>query len=495
MENKYTAINIGPIFTTLSMARKPRELWSASYLFSYLMGCIIDALPTSVEIISPARLPEEYMHLGIGMYPDRLFLKGTFDKSTEVINTAWKNMLLIDTELSKSYFNIMTAECEADNDSLAISKLNRQMDLMELYQFAKKESDIAPISKLLQQKEDSRLYKLATDRKFRVDSLGVIAATSLKNKSLNWKQFCRALDEGTESDPYRLLKEKIYSYNKYICVVQADGDNIGKTVSHPDLQNGKVSQISASLLAYAKEATDIIEDFGGMPIFAGGDDLLFIAPVVGIDGSSIFDLINNIDRSFSQVQKVVADCNLMDENNTPIAASMSYGVSISYHKFPLYEALGSARTLLFDKAKKQIKGKNGIAWNLQKHSGSTFAGMLSKGDVELYGAFLNVIENTGDERTVSAVAHKIRSNGALLNLVAQDEENLEKRLDNLFDKYFELNDGDSKGYFDSVKLLLRIILHNQAGVTDAKEIDECTQTIYGMLRTAKFIKGEEAKDE
>ena len=40
---KYTAISIGPIIKTLAMARKPRELWAASYLFSYLMKCIYTA--------------------------------------------------------------------------------------------------------------------------------------------------------------------------------------------------------------------------------------------------------------------------------------------------------------------------------------------------------------------------------------------------------------------------------------------------------------------
>lgn len=29
---KYAAINIGPIVDTISMARKPRELWAARYI-------------------------------------------------------------------------------------------------------------------------------------------------------------------------------------------------------------------------------------------------------------------------------------------------------------------------------------------------------------------------------------------------------------------------------------------------------------------------------
>ena len=76
------------------------------------------------------------------------------------------------------------------------------------------------------------------------------------------------------------------SYHKYFCIVQADGDNMGKTI-----QNGNVAAISTALIQYAAAAVPKISDYGAMPIYAGGDDLLFIAPVVGKDGKNIFDLI------------------------------------------------------------------------------------------------------------------------------------------------------------------------------------------------------------
>ena len=73
---KYTAINIGPILQTFSMVRKPRELWAASYMFSYLMKFIIEELAKSgYEIISPAKLSPE-ADKTIGLYPDRVFVKG-----------------------------------------------------------------------------------------------------------------------------------------------------------------------------------------------------------------------------------------------------------------------------------------------------------------------------------------------------------------------------------------------------------------------------------
>ena len=75
---KYSAINIGPIIATLGMARKPRELWAASFLFSHLMKCIYgEAEKTGATIISPAKPKEEKNKVGI--YPDRIYLKGEVD--------------------------------------------------------------------------------------------------------------------------------------------------------------------------------------------------------------------------------------------------------------------------------------------------------------------------------------------------------------------------------------------------------------------------------
>jgi len=37
----YIALTIGPIYKTLSSAKKTRELWGGSYLFSYIMKQII----------------------------------------------------------------------------------------------------------------------------------------------------------------------------------------------------------------------------------------------------------------------------------------------------------------------------------------------------------------------------------------------------------------------------------------------------------------------
>ena len=53
---KHTAITLGPIYKTFMYAKKTRELWAASYLFSYLMKTLIVAFKTAdndIDIIIP----------------------------------------------------------------------------------------------------------------------------------------------------------------------------------------------------------------------------------------------------------------------------------------------------------------------------------------------------------------------------------------------------------------------------------------------------------
>ena len=125
---KYTAINIGPIIKTLGMARKPRELWAASFLFSYLMKCIIKVLPQN-DIISPATFADTEKN-GVGLYPDRVFVKG--EVKYETIKLAIDEFAK-KVGLQESYFNVMLVSDEYDKDSAAIKNLNGLLDRMELF--------------------------------------------------------------------------------------------------------------------------------------------------------------------------------------------------------------------------------------------------------------------------------------------------------------------------------------------------------------------------
>ncbi len=462
---KYSAINIGPIIATLGIARKPRELWAASFLFSHLMKCIYgEAEKTGATIISPAKPKEEKNKVGI--YPDRIYLKGEVDVK-RVISEAVISFyydLLGDKTLNLSYFNLMSTTCEADKESEAIATLNQQLDILELCNYATDGDAAQTIYNIISEKKDSPLFNLAEGKYIKdIKSIEDIAGVQRKG-----------------SDK---IKEK--SHHRYFCVVQADGDNVGKTVSHPSLQDGKVLEISKELVQFGLDATKLIDDFGGLPIYAGGDDLLFIAPVVGKNNKQIFQLLDDIEnQAFKGVQDKVGKLGLKDKDDNLIKASLSFGVSITYYKYPLYEALESARNLLFGKAK-GIKEKKAVAWCLRKHSGGTFEAAFSLKETELKTQFENLIAATTDKDTVSAIAHKLRQEEALVNIVL--ESNSADRLDALFEKVLEF-DKDKASYFNAVKAIMPTLFK-----TIGKK--DYIQTLYGLLRTAKFIKGEELHDE
>lgn len=469
-KSNYSAINIGPIIGTLSMARKPRELWAASFLFSHLMKCIYaEAEKASAVIISPAK-PEMDKNK-VGIYPDRIYIKGETDMNSiiqEAIWTFYEDLYNAGKRSSNNpdldYFNVMSATCEAEKESVAIATLNQKLDILELCNYAADKDATQTIYNIISKKAFSSLFELATgEDKLPIPELEKIASI--------------------QRNGHPEIKKK--SHHRYFCIVQADGDNVGKTVSHKDLKDGEVLRISKELVGFGIKASQIIEDFGGLPIYAGGDDLLFVAPVIGKDGTHIFSLLDVIEKdAFNGVQDVVSSLGLKDKDNNRIEASLSFGVSISYYKYPLYEALECARNLLFGKAK-NVKQKKAVAWSLRKHSGGTFDAAFSLKDETLKKQFATLINATTDNDTVSAIAHKLRQEEALVDVVLASGS--QDRLDALFDKVLEF-DKDKAGYFNAVKAIMPTLYK----VVGKKGY---IQTLYSLLRTAKFLKGEDLHDE
>ena len=489
---KYTAVNIGPILSTLSLARRPRELWAASYLFSYLMECIIASLPDKKQVISPA-FYDRSSDIRVGLYPDRLFIRGEVDQS--ILEKAWAKFNQ-GMNLSMDYFKLMHVICEASSDREALQKLNLELDKLELFNFASTEDVLEKVNRLLQKREDSPLfYSCWGSGSFPVETLGEIAGVEKAVEKERWGKFKQKIrEENITKDPYRLaFANDFKSYHKYICVVQADGDNVGKTLTHPSLKDEMIRKISEALLVFGNNASSEITNYGGLPIYAGGDDLLFIAPVVGKDGVHIFSLLEKLDKCFSGVSQIVSELGLCDENGQWINASLSYGLSIAYYKYPLYEILQDARKQLFVKAKGS-RHKNTISWQLQKHSGGCLGGMVSKNVPEFLETFYELIDVTHDGNLVSVVAHKIRENARLLEYILETGD--KSRMKAFFDKFLEAN---QSSYFQAVGKMAVIVydyVHNEMGEVEILERSKAFQTIlYSLLRTAKFIKGEDPIDE
>lgn len=462
---KYSAINIGPIVKTLGMARKPRELWAASYMFSYLMSRIVDVLKKKeFKIISPAT-PDENASKKFGLYPDRVYFEGVVDP---IIIEDVVNQVSNEIKIDKDYFNVMICTTSANSANEAIVALNKKADLKELFVKATTDECEKKVRALIKKKYGSPLFPIALEglKKYDIDTIEEIA-------------------KGDDSD---------YSYTNYFCVVQADGDCMGTTIASADEET--IKKISEALLAFGTEAIKKIDKYADktLPLYAGGDDLLFIVPVVG-KNSNIFDLIKEIDEIFADKVKAVV-------SNT----SMSYGVSINYCKYPLYEALEEARHQLFDVAK-HVPGKNALAWDFRKHSGGAFTGAFSKdsNSDSIYSKFLEIIKGSSvNESVVSSVSHKIRNNESLLGLWADaDPSTVKIRNAAFFERYmdrFDRKNVEVKVYKQAcLDLLNACYLQTGTAADDSKtpkkRIESIVQNMYGILRTAKFVKGENQHEQ
>ena len=258
---------------------------------------------------------------------------------------------------------------------------------------------------------------------------------------------------------------KKLSFSNYFCVVHADGDNMGRAIS----DKAKIEDVSRNLFEYCQKSDKFIKDFGGQTIFAGGDDLLFFAPVVSKKtGETIFQLCDTIGEDF--------------KNRFNGISTLSFGITVNYIKYPLYEALENSRELLFNKAKNSQR--DNIAFKVTKHSGQSFETIIHKGNDKVYKKFLDFVSNIAKKEDnhnfLHSLHHKIDTYKTTLELIADDRE----RLENFFANYF--NEDEHKQYKEFFETLIDFIYE----VFQDKTIEKKLDLIYATLRFVKFVKGD-----
>jgi len=166
-------------------------------------------------------------------------------------------------------------------------------------------------------------------------------------------------------------------------------------------------------------------------------------------------------------------------------ATLSFGVAIQYHKYPLYEALEKSRSLLFADAKSGKK--NNIAFSVTKHSGQTFKALIHKGEKELYENFKLFSSNIsgGDDidNFLHSIHHKIESNRVVLARISDNKEKLQNFFDNYFNK--EVHDEEYREFFEQ---LVEFMLEAYKNENRERALD----VIYSTLRFIKFVQGDKA---
>jgi len=426
----YIALTIGPIYKTLANAKKPKELFSGSYLFSYIMKHIIKEFKSRnfiVPYIKDDSIFDE--NIKIGLFHDRFIFEAESEdykllknKVVPKVLSSVASALNISYDDLNSYLQINIVQKELNRDENPILKLTPYLESAELFYQASQNS-----KKIIKDKNN-----FLSENKGIVDDLKELA------------------------------------HNNYYAIVHADGDKMGEVIK----DKNNIENVSKNLFEYCKTSNSLIKSYGGQTIFAGGDDLLFIAPTVSKDKTkTIFELCDEISKDF--------------DNRFKNKATLSFGVQVSYIKFPLYEALQNSRELLFTKAKNTQR--NNIAFRVTKHSGQSFESIIHKTNKEVYDNFLIFTSNItqdkkGMDNFLHSIHHKIDANKTAISQIANDKN----RLKNFFDNYF--NNDIHKEYKEFFQQLIEFIYE----VFQDKEIkeDEKLNTVYASLRFIKFMQGD-----
>lgn len=404
---KYIGITIGPIYDTISLTSKPAGMWAASYLFSYISRKICEGLMKEMNInydqfICPYFEIDERTKqikkpvLGVGIFPDRIIFysedpveryKSFFDSIKREIGKKLANNEISKIkfcEYMKNYIQIYAVELDIENGKNPIYEISPYLDSYELQRcFIQNETNDSIINFYLKSKYSNRNVRqsfLVQDC-YNEKNLLIWDLDKKDGKIKNLEDIAKV--DFTEEN-------KNLKRNYYYAIVQADGDNMGKLLKM--LRNiEQIRKFSSCLLDYSIFATKKIREYGGIPIYVGGDDLLFIAPLLSRitgenhrDQESILELIDSISEEFKRIFKYFIEQNLSrkEEEKLEVQPSLSWGIEISYYRFPLYEAFERVGGLLFNVAK-NIANKNTIVIEYLKHSGKESRIIIQKSyDIE-----------------------------------------------------------------------------------------------------------------
>ncbi len=549
----YLALTIGPIYKTMLQSRKTRELWSASFSFSLLMKCLIEEFSKHGELLSPSPNVQLPMH-GAGVYPDRCFfiLNETLDETT--INNSRRSALKAFGTLTGfnelDYFQIYVVQKTITSNP--IQELNITLDAVELtnrvsnsnplklndywkdsnffknfYDLGFGDKSILPLIKVIQKNGYSNYFK-------RFKSVPEISTTELEweepekywnalgiqyirtdTGKINFEQIVDTYNDDVEEDNIitalkETFKDDFSNRHKYFSIVQADGDNVGSLIKEIEHKNGNILEFSNALNDFVKEAAGELISYGAFPIYMGGDDLLFFAPVtnsryengtfgfqglpnssieeLAMRGSSIFFLLTRLNYLFKSKLAPIVNQYMPDKS-----VSLSFGLSIGYYKKPMNEIHGESYELLFHNAKNQ-SGKNHIALRLEKHSGQTFEFGFNQGS-KLYYHFLKLTTESRDkkENFLNSVMFKINNQKKLITEIGHDV----KKLTHFFEENF--NESRHHNFKDFFKEVAYIIVEtfnwfdNEKPQTNDEE-DKRINRIYSTLRFIQFLNAKDSHE-
>lgn len=511
----YVGITIGPIFDTISETTKPAGLWFASSLFSDITRRFCAAIHCSEnllkgDILSPYYDKKESFADGVGKYHDRIIFKTDHYSKAEldrivckvkretILNFPTEDALRREKEIKflMDYLQIhyVVIEEGALPDKNAILALSPYLDALELLKYFPDNQENNPFERMLRDGKEHRSNEL------------VIKSVLFRQINRTTNQFYsgagkRRIREIQEIALGLSKEDSQFKKNSYFAVVSADGDSMGAFLSSLD-KDEDITAFSRACLAYDKTVAKMIGAFGGMTIYAGGDDLLFLSPIEGEGGKSIFTLCGEINGAFQA--EVRAAFEGREEVLTTIP-TISFGIVVRYYKYPLYEALAGSRTLLsYVKSKTE---KNAIAVQMEKHSGQRMGVLIPHRSVSVVEVLLQTgagkfavgtgteagaVEETGAE-AVNSVIYTLENMSALIR-VLDGQKLTRKQYLSAWNNFFDNVDQEKNRDFHNqlCEIYYDYFAQGQCGIqalTDEKtEDDRYFRAFTMLLRIDKFLK-------
>ncbi len=534
----YYAITIGPIFKTLGLARKTRELWAASYLFSYLMKKIVLALKAkNTTILLPyaedcITIGENEVNLfegkyGAGIFPDRCIFHTDktlteVDQIVSMVKSEFIAQIIKHSEAHVTQFDVDCAERYFENyfqiclvskklkDNLQTNEIVGHMydalDAVELQRQIAPPENQAFLSNFLSKasfkkgKDHSFLMQaseeLTENENVRFESVIEIATKDLHGEINNYKEtFSFKEDEEVISKLKQGAGDAFCTYHKYIAIVHIDGDNFG--LINKKLNDVQYKEFSKNLTRFSLSANTVISDYGGLPVYIGGDDAVFFAPLRNETGEikTIFDLLDKIDaifnHEFSGLIHDIQNLKFQDSAGNTIMPqlSLSAGISVTYHKYPLYEAVESSRHQLFGVAKKEVRAsgiaKNAIAFNLEKHSGKTFSGIFFKDKTsksfKIFKEMLSI--HIEKDNFLSSIIQFVGRNESILLEIGHDTERVKEFIDNLFNETIH----EENDFIEKLKELVPAVYTEYRKSVNKKTTGNRNRALMSIIRMVKFL--------
>lgn len=505
--SNYIGITIGPIYDTLMLSSTPASLWGASYLFSHISKSICEKLISrgisKPSFVTPYIDDQEGGILsveinksfqeGIGLFHDRIIIESEKVESvTEVISEIKEEVALGfsesigNEEKVKKYFDqylqLQFVLLQVGENENPILKLSPHLDAIELQKTYVVHEESNYILELFANKSDKNIQGINSNK--------LIKESFLVNNLKKW-QLLNGKDNILDIESIAGKQQDIKTYKKdsYYAIVQADGDNMGKVLSQLTTKE-EIRQFSKNCLSFGAESSKLIKEFGGITMFAGGDDLLFLAPVNGYGDEKLIILLKKIQDVFNNVFASYIEMMKLEQNPIP---SVSFGLVIRYYKYPLYEAFSAASSELFGHAK-YSPGKNAVSINVQKHSGQSIEFIIEDFNNNSRVEDILQLEAYNKSDFLKSIRQKLMSHNVLFSL-AKSNQSLKSVFENIFDEDIHKKEANIT-YLNKIKEFYKNMDKVQVNKPIEEIEDKSLSALISVLSYAKFLsdKGSEVDE-